>query len=120
MTLDYERNLIAQYYISCRLLTVAYDPHDFVGIAFNGTTLNSSGNYTLYVILNSFTGFHRCFKEDELFDINEIQQFKDEYCGRIVISTGKIKTHVPSNPGEWKIKENKEGIFIEDALPVIE
>jgi hypothetical protein len=50
MTLDYERNLIAQNYINCRLLTVAYDPHDFVGIASNGTTLNSSGNYTLYVI----------------------------------------------------------------------
>jgi hypothetical protein len=31
-----------------------------------------------------------------------------------------IKTHVPSNPGEWETKENKEGIFIEDAHPVIE
>ena len=120
MTLDYEGNLTVQNYIDCRLLTVAYDPHDFVGIAVNGTTLNSSGNYTLYVILNSFTGFHRCFTNDELFDINEIQKFKEDYVGRIVISTGKIKTHVPSNPGEWETKENKEGIFIEDAHPVIE
>ena len=39
-------NLTVQNYIDCRLLTVAYDPHDFVGIAVNGTTLNSSGNYT--------------------------------------------------------------------------
>ncbi len=76
--------------------------------------------YVLYGILNSFTGFHRCFTNDELFDINEIQKFKDGYVGRIVISTGKIKTHVPSNPGEWETKENKEGIFIEDAHPVIE
>jgi hypothetical protein len=46
MTLDYEGNLVVQNYFSssCRLLTVAYDPHDFVGIAINGTTLNSSGN----------------------------------------------------------------------------
>ena len=46
MTLDYEGNLTVQNYIDCRLLTVAYDPHDFVGIAVNGTTLSSSGNYT--------------------------------------------------------------------------
>jgi hypothetical protein len=112
MTLDFEGNLVVQNYFSCRLLTVAYDPHDFVGIAVNGTTLNSSGNYVLYVILNSFTGFHRCFTNDELFDINEIQKIKDDYVGRIVISTGKIKTYVPSNPGEWETKENKEGIYI--------
>jgi hypothetical protein len=98
MSLDYEGNLVVQNYFSYRLLTVAYDPHDFVGIAVNGTTLNSSGNYVLYVILNSFTGFHRCFTNDELFDINEIQKLKNDYVGRIVISTGKIKTHVPSNP----------------------
>jgi hypothetical protein len=40
MTLDYEGNLVVQNYIGCMLLTVAYDLHDFVGIAVNGTTLN--------------------------------------------------------------------------------
>ncbi len=49
-----------------------------------------------------------------------MQKFKDDYIGRIVISTGKIKAHVPSNPGEWETKENKEGIYIENAHPVIE
>jgi hypothetical protein len=70
MSLDYEGNLVVQNYFSCRLLTVAYDPHDFVGIAVNGTTLNSSGNYIFYLISNSFTGIHRCFTDDELSDIN--------------------------------------------------
>jgi hypothetical protein len=58
MSLDYEGNLVVQKYINCRLLTVAYDPHDFVGIAVNGITLNSSGNYTLYVIIDVLQMMH--------------------------------------------------------------
>jgi hypothetical protein len=46
---------------------------------------------------NTFTGFHRCYYEDdEVFNNNmskeDIDIFKNNYKGRIVISTGKIKT----------------------------
>ena len=44
--------------------------------------------------------------------------------GRIVISTGLIKTHSskvkPEGDIEWEIKTGKEAILIEDAHPTIE
>ncbi len=43
----------------------------------------------LYIVYGSFTGFHRCITDDEYFYNDEPQQFKDEYVGRIVISSGK-------------------------------
>ena len=63
--------------------------------------------------------------EDELFDITDPQKFKDDYEGRIVISTGKIITDTTYDPDnkdntKWKILYDKEGITIEDALPQIE
>ena len=69
----------------------------------------------------SFTGFHRCFTDDELFDLNNPQDFKDNYLGRIVISSGKIATDSKTeNNTEWNILYDKEGITIEDALPIIQ
>jgi hypothetical protein len=50
--------------------------------------------------------------------MNEIQNFKDDYVGRIVISTGKIKTHVPSNPGGWEIKEIKKAFVLKMRTPL--
>ncbi len=84
MSLDYEGNLMVQNYFSCRLLTVAYDPHVFVGIAVNGTTFNSSGNYTLYIILNSFTGFRsmgagQCGNDRPGFGVHSITQKLSAY-----------------------------------------
>ena len=50
-----------------------------------------------------------------------MKKFKDDYMGRIVVSTGKTATDMrkPEND-EWEIKYDKEGITIEDALPKIE
>jgi hypothetical protein len=40
------------------------------------------------------------------------KKIEEDCVGRIVISTGKIKTHIPANAEEWEIKEYKEGINI--------
>ena len=72
------------------------------------------------MILNSFTGFHRNFTNDEFFDENEPQLFRDTYEGRIVIATGKIETQIGNENDGYEIKNGKEGIFIEDAHPLIE
>jgi hypothetical protein len=72
-------------------------------------------------MFETFTGFHRCFTNDELFDNENPQNFKDTYIGRIVVSTGKIATDFKSiDNDDWEIKYDKEGITIEDALPMIE
>jgi hypothetical protein len=69
----------------------------------------------------SFTGFHRCFTDDNLFDINNTQQFKDDYVCRIVISSGKIATDSKKvDDDEWNTLHDKEGITIEDALPIVQ
>jgi hypothetical protein len=43
----------------------------------------------------SFTGFHRCYTDDELYN-NETDEnidiFKNNFIGCVVITTGKIKT----------------------------
>ena len=72
------------------------------------------------MLFATFTGYHRPFTEDELFNKDEPQQFKDDYIGRIVISTGKIATDLSNDNNEWEIKYDKEGINVEDAIPMIE
>ena len=77
----------------------------------------------IYIMFNTFTGFHRVFTEDIEFDKENPQKFKDDYTGRIVISTGKIATDTKDNndnTSEWEIKYDKEGITIEDSLPMVE
>jgi hypothetical protein len=65
----------------------------------------------------TFTGFHRCFTTDELIDNENPQDFKDNYIGRIVVSTEKIATDLKSiDNDQWNIKYDKDGITIEDAL----
>jgi hypothetical protein len=47
--------------------------------------------------------------------------FKDEYIGRIVVSTGKIATDFKAfDNDEWEIKYDKDGITVEDALPIVQ
>jgi hypothetical protein len=108
------------YDLSCRLLTTSQqNPHDYVGIT-SETSAGSTGVYTLRTILNSFTGFHRSFTNDELFDENDPQLFKDTYEGRIVISTGRIATQSGNQKDGYEIKYDKDGIYTEDAHPLIE
>ena len=90
-------------------------------MVLEGFSNNQNYLRQLYIMFETFTGFHRCFTNDELFDNENPQSFKDNYIGRIVVSTGKIATDFKSiDNDEWEIKYDKEGITIEDALPMIE
>ncbi len=109
----------------------------------------SSGGFNFYyahVILNTFTGFHGCYyADDKIFNNDssreETDVFKNNYKGRIVISTGKIKTDftrtIPNedvepnvdinrpidkeSPNiEWYSAIDKDGITIEEAIPVVQ
>ena len=62
------------------------------------------------------------FTNDELFNMDNPQLFKDNYIGRIVIASEKIATDIKNSKDdkEWNIKYDKEGITIEDALPIIQ
>ena len=107
--------------ITCLLYAITNSGTDYVGVG-NATSGNNN-NYLrqLYIMFDTFTGFHRCFTNDELFDNENPQSFKDTYIGRIVVSTGKIATDFKSiDNDDWEIKYDKEGITIEDALPMIE
>jgi hypothetical protein len=68
------------------------------------------------VAYGSFTTFHRCYINDELYK-NEtdesIDLFKNNYMGRVVIATGKIKTDF-SRPKET---ENEPIIETDTGLP---
>ncbi len=103
--------------ISCKFNIAPANPHDYIGVASNDSP---AGAYTMYIIQGSFTGFHRSIMNDELFNIEEPQQFKDDYVGRIVISTGKIATDINKGTDDWQLHYDKEGIFIEDSHPIIE
>jgi hypothetical protein len=101
--------------------SVANSGTDYVGVQYD---TSEGSNYTLqlYLMYGSFTGFHRYFTNDENFNKDDIQKFKDKYVGRIVISSGKIATDTSksNDKTEWNIKYDKEGITIEDALPVVQ
>ena len=106
--------------INCYLYTTTNQhPHDYVGVPYE-TSANAVAAYTLQLILNSFTAFHRNFTNDELFDENEPQLFKNTYEGRIVISSGKIGTQIGNEKDGYDIKYDKEGIFIEDSHPIVQ
>ena len=124
MRLDNSGNLRAYGALQANFLTIANTNRDLVGIAFENTAVNDVNSAVLYCINGTFTGWHRCFTDDELFNNDNPQQFKDDYEGRIVISTGKIATDTTDNGDpnntEWEILYDKAGITIEDALPKIE
>ena len=103
------------------MTSVANSGTDYVGVQYD---TSQGSNYTLQLLImyGSFTGFHRCFSDDEKFNKDDLQNFKDTYVGRIVISSGKIATDTSKSDDktEWNIKYDKEGITIEDALPMVQ
>ena len=106
--------------VTCKMYTITNSGTDYIGVAAN-TANGASAQYTIYVMYGTFTGIHRVFTEDPLFDKEDPQKFKNDYEGRIVVSTGKIATDTKEKDEEdWQIKYDKEGITIEDALPMIE
>lgn len=134
---------------ACHFQTIPSLNTDHIGVNSN-TGENSFGYYFIHVLYNTFTGFHRCYYEDDdIFNNDmskeEIDIFKNNYNGRIVISTGKIKTDLsrtipnveeeenemnrPTNyeetknesPNvEWYSGIDKDGITIEEAIPIVQ
>ncbi len=103
--------------LTCKFYTIPSSNTDYIGV--NGNTA-SNANYTMYVLYGTFTGVHRSFLDNEqLFDIENRQKLKDDYVGRILIASGKVATDTKLNE-EWEIKYNKDGISIEDAVPMIQ
>jgi hypothetical protein len=106
--------------LTADFISVSSTNTDYCGIQID-SILGSTYNYPLRVLRGTFTGFHRCFIDnEELFDIEKIQDFKDNYVGRIVVATGKISTHMSDKDGNWEIKNDQDGITIEDAVPMIQ
>ena len=94
---------------------------DYIGVANADGNNGQAYSRRLFIMFNTFTGFHRCFTKDPLYNNDDPQKFKDDYIGRIVVSIGKIATDMKNTENdEWEIKYDKEGITIEDALPEIE
>ena len=81
--------------ISAKFRTVANTGRDLTGIQYEYTNVGDIHYTTLYCIQGTFTGFHRVFTSDELFNKDEPQKFKDDYVGRIVVSTGKLQLIQP-------------------------
>jgi hypothetical protein len=120
MTLNNNGNLSVEGQITCLLYTISGSYRDLLGVYADFTPAGSFGYHQIKIIEGTFTGFHRCFTDDERFNKDEPQLFRDKYEGRIVISTGKIATDTNENESDWEIKYDKDGITIEDALPIIE
>jgi hypothetical protein len=131
--------------------TVSNTNTDYLCIQ-NNTAQNATTANWIRVAYGSFTAFHRCYTDDVLYN-NEsdesIDLFKNNYMGRVVIATGKIKTdysrpketepepepepeidsmtglpkdpikHPKNKEDEWYSGIDKDGITIEDAVPVV-
>ena len=109
--------LLDRFGISSYFEVVTTSGYDSVGVL----DASSTGVYIyrkMLVRLNSFTEIHRVFVEDELF-IN-YDDFINEFVGRVVVSTGKIKQARKEADKEWLLLEGKEAIMIDDAQCVVQ
>jgi hypothetical protein len=129
--------------ITAYFIAVSATDTDHVVVQLNYGSVGQGANLTLKVAYGSFTAFHRCYTDDVLYN-NDTQEnidlFKNNYMGRVVIATGKIKTDFtrqveaegePVIDGvsglprdkekidEWYSGMDKDGISIEDAIPVV-
>ncbi len=97
---------------------------DYCCVQLNFGSIGDSASLKIKVAYGSFTVFHRCYTDDELYGEtdDDIDIFKNKYIGRVVIVTGKIKTDFTrkkEEEDEWYSKIDKDGITIEDAVPVV-
>jgi hypothetical protein len=104
--------------LTCMFETQTTTDSDHI-IIRNNTELTQRGRYRLLIGYNTFTGFHRCYYEDdEVFNNDmskeDIDIFKNNYKGRIVISTGKIKTDFTRDVP--KTDEQREEVKIEEGV----
>jgi hypothetical protein len=80
-------------YFSCKMPSVAKSGADYVGVQIN-TSQGSDYISYLYIMYGTFTGFHRVFTEDEKFNKEDPQKLKDDYLGRIVVSTSMQRIQI--------------------------
>jgi hypothetical protein len=131
-----------EIYSSFRAVSLTNTDHLVVQRNYGSGEVNSDW---IMVGFGSFTAFHRCYTDDGLYnnENNEnIDIFKNKYVGRVVIATGKIKTDytrkIPNDEepaqsserpinkppkkeiDEWYSEIDKDGITIEDAIPVVQ
>jgi len=122
---------------------------DYLCVQQNYGSINSVASLKIKAAFGSFTAFHRCYTDDDLYNNEtdeDIDLFKNNYMGRVVIATGKIKTDftrkketeaepepepepvingLPQPTGgkqvedEWYSGIDKDGIAVEDAVPVV-
>lgn len=118
-----EGTIVATGQITCgtfvgTFLSVANTGTDYLCIQIN-TTQGTSYQSTVRIAFGSFTGFHRCYTDDILYNEAECDLFKNKYAGRLIIATGSIKTDYSDENNEWKSLYDKDGITYEDALPIV-
>jgi hypothetical protein len=101
---------------------------DLLAVSGNATQSGNRLAGFILSVLNSMTGFHRCYVDDDIYDENDPDIFKKKYMGRVVIASGKIKTDFTKDietaegepiKTEWYSKTGKDGIAIEDAIPMV-
>ena len=111
--------------ITATFKAVSATDTDHLVVQLNYGGIGDAATLRIKVAFGTFTGFHRCYTDDELYNNEtdeDIDIFKNKYIGRIVIATGKIKTDFTRKKGEedeWYSGIDKDGITIEDAVPVV-
>jgi hypothetical protein len=120
--LTVKNNIDCDFDISPAMKAVPNSGNEYLCAQIGLATENSRYKYPICIAVNTFTGMHRCFTDNEpLIDNENPLKFKDDYVGRIVIASGKIATDTKTkDDDEWKIKYDKEGIEIEDAVFMVQ
>jgi hypothetical protein len=120
-SIDVAGSLNANGQITGGFYAVSLSNTDHLVVMENYANQGTYAVNTIKVGHGSFTAFHRCYTDDELYT-NETDEnidiFKNNYMGRVVIATGKIKTDF-TRDNEWYSGIDKDGIAIEDAIPVV-
>jgi hypothetical protein len=121
MFLSYGGTLLLAGEIVPTMTSVSSTNTDYCGVGFN-SAFNGVYQTSIKILYGTFSAFHRCFIDNEpYYDDTNPQKFKDDYVGRIVVCSGKIATDTKTeNDTEWSILYDKEGLGIEDAVPMIQ
>ncbi len=156
LTVQDNQNITGDLFITGQVVTglyvVSQTNTDYCCVQQNYTSIGQYYQLAIKVAYGSFTAFHRCYTDDELYGETDETKviFKNNYVGRVVIATGKIKTDFtrkkPTEPepeqepvidsetgepviienkllkieeDEWYSEIDKDGMTIEDAVPVV-
>ena len=109
--------LLDRFGISSYFEVISGSGYDNLGVL----DASSTGVYVyrrILVRLSTFTEVHRCFIFDELY--TNYDDFINEFVGRVVVSTGQVKTALKDADEPWRILEGKDAITIDDSHPIVE